>query len=92
MGTYYGDVDAFTEESLKKDIREAFDFGLEAYGLFEKNTRLAEAKNKCLAEVMAHMLTFGFPNLDELRSSGPLQAYVAELRKTKEEQTCGGQG
>lgn len=93
MGTYYGDVKeitGFTEESLKKDICAVFDCGLAAYGLFGKNTELAKARNRCLAEVLAHVLTFGFPNLDELKSGGPLQAYVAELGKAKEEQTRGG--
>lgn len=61
--------------------------GLERYRLGKK---MSEKTAYAAVWLDDYDLTFGFPNLDELRSSGPLQAYVAELEKAKEEQTRGG--
>ena len=86
MGTYYNDVKditGFTEETLKREICSVFDLGLAAFGLFEKDTELAGAKNRCLTEVFAHMVKSNFPNLDELKSDGALQDYVKLISENR---------
>lgn len=79
MGTYYNDVKdvtGFTKKSLSDEICKVFGLGLAALVQTGEDSDLDKARHGCVLEVFAHMVTYSFPNLDELKSMGPLQTYV----------------
>lgn len=86
MGTYYNDVKdvtGFTEESLSDETCKVFWFGLAALVQTGEDSDLDKARRGCVWEVFAHMVAYSFPNLDELKSMGPLQTYVKLLLENR---------
>ena len=86
MGTYYNDVKditGFTEESLSDEICKVFGFGLDALVQTGEDSDLDRARHECIREVFAHMMTYSFASLDELKSTGPLQTYVKLLLESR---------
>lgn len=84
MSTYYNDVKeitGFTEESLRSELCKVFGAGLAALVQGEESSDLDMARHGCLMEVFSHAVAHSFPDLDELKSDGALQAYVELLRK-----------